>query len=151
MKKQMISTELWEAQLPEDWRLAENGTGQSIYFESPDSTAGANFLAWRPSQQSLLAAVQSMRDIERRALPKTEQGTWEVVRESSRSDEAGIDDIVEYFNRESCYRIASRILGRSGHCVRFAYHDYSCTEFERSVSESKEWLASLRLLEIDDA
>jgi hypothetical protein len=146
MRKQTISTELWEAQLPEDWRLVEDETGQSTYFESPDRAAGAYFLAWRVSEPSLRAAVQSMRDIERRALPRTELGTWEVVRESSGGNGAGVDDTVEYFNRQSCYRIASRILGRSSNCVRFAYHDYSCTEFERSVNESKEWLASLTLL-----
>jgi len=150
MKKQTISTDLWEVELPEDWRLVESETGQSIYFESPDGAAGAYFLAWRVSQPSLRVAVQSMRDTERRSLPRTEQGKWEVMRESSGGDEAGVDDVVEYFNRESCYRIASRILGRADHCVRFAYHDYSCTEFDRSVSESKEWLASLTLPEMHD-
>jgi len=44
MKSQTVSTEMWQAQLPEDWTLIE-GTGSSIYFESPDGAAGAYFLA----------------------------------------------------------------------------------------------------------
>ena len=149
MKSQTVSTEMWQAQLPEDWTLIE-GTGSSIYFESPDGAAGAYFLAWRVFGRSLDEAVQDTRASERRALPETEEGQWEIVRSSAQDDAHQIDGVVEYFNRRSCYRIASRILGRRGYCVRLAYHDYYCTDFEQSAEQSVRWVTSLTLLAPED-
>jgi len=145
MSPQTISTEFWEAQLPDGWFQVQRDPNEVVYFESSDRTAGVYLSTWRVSGQSLLAAMRDARVIEKRNLPPTEHGRWEVLRSEELDNGADVEAAAEYLNRTDRYRIASRLLGRNDYFVRLTYHDYDCVNPTDSAERSGFVLTSLRL------
>ena len=145
MSTQVISTDLWEASLPEPWVRVDRDPQEVVYFESPDGTAGVYLSTWCVTGQSLLSALEGTQAIEWRNLPSPEHGQWEVLRRSESDHGVQIEAVTEYFNRADNYRIVSRLLGRDDHYVRLAYHDYSCTDARVSAEQSDPIVASLIL------
>jgi hypothetical protein len=147
MSFQTISSDKWQAALPDGWLRGDSGTEGVTYFESPDRCAGAYFSAWRTRDQSLFDAMQDTRAIEYRQLPPSSDGSWEIVGSTECVNEGLTEFLTEYLNRVDRYRIVSRLLGRGDWYVRFTFHDYNCADLAVSKGLSDPWLASLALRE----
>jgi hypothetical protein len=145
MSGQIVSTDFWEARLPEDWLRAEVEPGESVYFYAPDSTAGIYISTWRITDQSLQSALQHARAIELKHLPAPTAGFWQVISSTNIEAAPEIDARAEYFNRADHYRIVSRMLGRADQYVRITFHDYGCADRAKSALRSEPILESFVL------
>jgi hypothetical protein len=143
MKEQVVSTDFWEARLPEDWVRADAEPG--VYFEAPDHTAGIYISTWRIRDESLQVAIQHARAIELKHLPAPTTGFWQVVSSTPIEAASEIDVRAEYLNRADHYRIVSRTLGRDHQYVRVTFHDYGCTDMALSAQRSEPIMASFGL------
>ncbi|HET9232651.1 MAG TPA: hypothetical protein VFP10_00760 [Candidatus Eisenbacteria bacterium] len=140
-----VTTELWEAQLPEGWIQVHRDPEEEVYFESPDGAKGVYVSAWRTRNQSLVEAMRDTRAVEKRNLPPSGRGSWEVLTSKELDSGPDIDAETEYINRADRYRIVSRLLGRDDFYVRMTYHDYDCADPAESEESSRSVLQSLTL------
>ncbi|HYV18756.1 MAG TPA: hypothetical protein VFC25_06985 [Verrucomicrobiae bacterium] len=145
MSTQVVSTDFWEAQLPEDWVHKEAEPSQEVYFEAPDHTAGVYISTWRIADESLQKALQTTRAVELKHLPAPRSGFWQVVSSTPIEDTPEIDARAEYFNRADQYRIVSRLLGRGDKYIRVTFHDYGCSDRARSARRSEPIVDSFML------
>lgn len=146
MSEQTVSTDLWEARLPEAWVHVPQESEDSTYFESPDGSAGVYFSTWGTRGKSLADVLRDTWAIELRNLPDADSGKWEIVERSETSDGTWIEACAEYLNRADGHRIVSRLLGRDEFYVRLSYHDYDCIDRVKSAELSATILASLTLI-----
>ena len=147
MSVQTVSTDHWEAQLPEDWFHKPGQSERAVYFESPDHTAGVYLSTWRPNGQTLVAAARDAQAAVKRNLPTADDSVWEILKAKEDVSDAGFDLRSEYFNRKEAYRIESRILGRTDYYVLLNFHDYDCADPAASAARWSPWVESLRLTE----
>jgi hypothetical protein len=147
MSIQRLSTEYWEACLPETWAHVEREPDGTVYFESPDHATGVYLSTWRANGQSLADALRDTRAIELRNLPPSDAGRWEIIGSAEPGNGPVFDTTVEYLNRLERHRIVSRLLGRGDQYVRLCYHDYKCEDANVSARQSAAIISSLVLKE----
>lgn len=99
MSPQAIGTEFWEAQFADGWIQVRRDPNEVVYFESPDRTAGVYLATWRVPGQSLVAAMRDARAIEKRNLPPTERGRWEVLKSEELDNGVDIEAAAEVGER----------------------------------------------------
>ncbi len=144
MDTMKISTDLWEAHVPEGWVHVEHESEGTVYFEAPDGAAGVYVTTWGVNGEPLRDVMDAAREIEQSNLPES-KGAWAVVGHTHDENGEQIEMLTEYLNRTDGYRIVSRLLGRNDFYVRFTFHDYGCDDVAVSAERSDPVVRSLML------